>query len=167
MATKYQNLSEYDSTLLPSKEWVAQKRFAIVVADWNQKITFALLDGAFETLCQCGAKNEHIDVFHVSGTFELTYAAAVLQQRDTYDAIIVIGCVVRGDTPHFDYVCQGVTAGITALNTQAVQPIIFSVLTTDTMEQAFERAGGKLGNKGIEGAITAIKMINNFSKIEI
>ncbi len=151
---------------MPAREWVAQKRFAVVVADWNSTVTFALLDGAVDALCENGAKSDSIDVFHVPGTFELTFAAAKLQERGVYDAIIVIGCVVRGDTPHFDYVCQGVTAGIAALNAQAVQPIIFSVLTTDTMQQALDRAGGALGNKGVEGAVTAIKMINNFCKIE-
>jgi len=166
MATKYQNLSEYNKDAMPEKEFVASKRFAIVVADWNSNVTYALQEGAFDALCENGAKKEQIDVFHVPGTFELTYAAAKLQQKRIYDAIIVIGCVVQGDTPHFDYVCQGVTNGITLLNAEAVAPIVFSVLTTKTMQQALERAGGRLGNKGIEGAITAIKMVYNFAETE-
>ncbi|MBR5468949.1 MAG: 6,7-dimethyl-8-ribityllumazine synthase [Paludibacteraceae bacterium] len=166
MATKYQNLSKYDKDLMPKKELVEQKRFAIVVADWNSNVTFALLDGAFEALCENGAREEMVDVFHVPGTFELTYAAAKLQKQQIYDAIIVIGCVIQGDTPHFDYVCQGVTSGISLLNAEAISPVIFSVLTTNTMEQALERAGGSLGNKGVEGAVTAIKMIFNFADLE-
>lgn len=142
-------------------------RFAIAVAEWNSNITDELLRGAIETLQTAGA--EEIKVMHVPGTFELTNAAARLKQEAYYDAIIVLGCVVRGDTPHFDYICQGVTQGISLLNTQVdhsgikqphISPVIFGVLTTETMEQAEERTTGALGNKGAEAAETAIKMCN-------
>lgn len=140
-------------------------RFAIAVSDWNSNITSELLRGALDTLRASGA--EEVKVMHVPGAFELTNAAARLKQEAYYDAIIVLGCVVRGDTPHFDYICQGVTAGITQLNTQIdhkgvtqprISPVIFGVLTTETMEQAIERTTGALGNKGSEAAETAIIM---------
>lgn len=140
-------------------------RFAIAVAEWNSNITYELLRGATTTLQSAGA--EEIKVFYVPGTFELTNAAARLKQEAYYDAIIVLGCVVRGDTPHFDYICQGVTEGITLLNTQEdhsgikhsrISPVIFGVLTTETMAQAEERTTGALGNKGAEAAETAIHM---------
>lgn len=143
-------------------------RIAIAVAEWNANVTHKLLDGALEYLKGTGV--EGIDVMHVPGAFELTNAAARLKQdAEAYDAIIVIGCVVRGDTPHFDYVCQGVTYGISHLNAQPnrgnvhlgtyITPIIFCVLTTETMEQALERAGGALGNKGREAAEAALMMV--------
>ena len=151
------NLSEYNFAQMPNKEIVVQQEYAIVVSDWNSDITYALLDSTVATLRENGVKN--ISIIHVPGTFELTFAAASLQQ-DNFAAIIAIGCVIRGETPHFDYICQGVSSGISSLNTNGTTPIIFSVLTTDTHEQALERAGGKHGNKGTEGAITAIKMGN-------
>lgn len=140
-------------------------RFAIAVAEWNRHITYELLRGAVETLQSAGA--EEIKVMYVPGTFELTNAAARLKQEADYDAIIVLGCVVRGDTPHFDYICQGVTQGISLLNAQIdhsgikqprISPVIFGVLTTETMAQAEERTTGALGNKGAEAAETAIWM---------
>ena len=151
------NLSEYNAAQMPDKEVVEQQEYAIVVSDWNSEITHALLDGAVAALRENGVKK--ISLIHVPGTFELTFAAASLQQDD-FVAIIAIGCVIRGETPHFDYICQGVANGIAVLNTNGTTPVIFSVLTTDTHAQALERAGGKHGNKGIEGAITAIKMGN-------
>lgn len=161
MATKYHNLSDYNPAEMPDKAKVASQRFAIAVADWNAEITHALLKGALDTLIENGAQRENICVKHVPGTFELTFAAQRLKQEN-FDAVIVIGCVIQGDTPHFTYVCQGVTQGIAALNARENSrcPVIFSVLTTDTLQQAQDRAGGKLGNKGAEGAVTAIKMAN-------
>ncbi|MCQ2370215.1 MAG: 6,7-dimethyl-8-ribityllumazine synthase [Paludibacteraceae bacterium] len=159
MSSNLHNLSTYNPDVLPSKDVVANQRYGIVVADWNSAITYKLLNGAIEKLKECGAVN--IDVIHVPGTFELTYGARIFEEKGVYNAIIVIGCVIQGDTPHFDYVCGGVTQGITTLNaTKGYCPVIFSVLTVNNMEQAEERAGGKLGNKGIEGAITAIRMAN-------
>ena len=157
MATKYQNLSDYDASQMPPKTFVEKQHVALIVSDWNPTITQARLKGAFDTLIENGAKEQNIDIFHVPGTFELTYAAK--RVINDYSAIIVMGCVIQGETPHFDYVCQGVTQGITELNLEGTTPIIFSVLTTNTMQQAVDRSGGIHGNKGTEGAITAIKMI--------
>ncbi|MCI7337324.1 MAG: 6,7-dimethyl-8-ribityllumazine synthase [Paludibacteraceae bacterium] len=165
MATKYHNLSDYDATAMPDKQDVQNQHYAIVVADWNEQVTFRLLDGAVDALIANGVKPENIVVKHVPGTFELTFGAKmILREQASVNAVIVIGCVVRGDTPHFDFVCDGVTQGITALNADEKYrvPIIFSVLTTNTMQQALDRAGGSLGNKGVEGAITAIRMANLF-----
>ncbi|MDR0830823.1 MAG: 6,7-dimethyl-8-ribityllumazine synthase [Prevotellaceae bacterium] len=158
MASNLKNLSQYNAAQVPEKEVIAQQRYALVVADWNSDITYALLDGAVETLKLHGAKEENIEFFHVAGTFELTFAAAKLLNEHRFSAIVVIGCVIRGDTPHFDYICQGVTQGISALNAKGEIPVIFSVLTTENLQQALDRAGGALGNKGVEGAITAMQM---------
>ncbi len=165
MATQYQNLSEYDLDLMPTKGVLEKQSYAIAVADWNPQVTHALLDGAFESLTNHGVLKRNIHVVHVPGTFELTYAAKHLVydniENRKYDAIIVLGCVVQGDTPHFDYVCQGVTEGITSLNTiKNACPVIFGVLTTSNMQQALDRAGGMHGNKGVEAAITGMKMAN-------
>lgn len=166
MATQYQNLSDYDPDQLPAKEVIAKQRYAIAVADWNPHITHALLEGAVNSLKENGVLSNNINIVHVPGTFELIYAAKKflydnLSSVETVDAIIVLGCVVQGDTPHFDYVCQGVTQGIASLNTiRDACPVIFGVLTTSNMQQAVDRAGGIHGNKGVEAAITAIKMAN-------
>ena len=163
MATQYQNLSEYNAELMPDKEIVAEQKYAIAVADWNPQITHTMLQGAIDTLELVGAKSENITVVHVPGTFELTFAAKKLIQNDIfeYDGVIVLGCVIQGDTPHFDYVCESVTSGITELNLLEYGcPVIFGVLTTNTLQQALDRAGGIHGNKGVEAAITAIKMAN-------
>ena len=161
MATKYHNLSDYNPQEMPDKNIVAQQRYGIVVSDWNSEITFALLQGAIDVLIDNGVKQENIIVKHVPGAFELTFAAKKMMNENLH-AIIAIGCVIQGDTPYFTYICQGVTEGLSVLNAQMGNncPIIFSVLTTDTLEQAQDRAGGKLGNKGAEGAVTAIKMAN-------
>lgn len=159
MAT--QNLSEYDIKDLPGKDILTGQKYAIAVADWNPNVTHALLDGAVEALVQCGVQQNNVKVVHVPGTFELVYAATQLTaSEEDYDAVIVLGCVIKGGTPHFDYICQGVTAGITQLNIDAFVPVVFGVLTTNDLQQALDRAGGKLGNKGVEAAITAIKMAN-------
>lgn len=158
MASKLQNLSSYNPDILPAKEIVAGQKFGVVVSDWNSQVTYKLLEGAIEALEDNGA--EDITVTHVPGAFELTYAAKKLMQSGKYSAIIVLGCVIQGDTPHFDYVCSGVTQGITALNLEGKCPVIFGLLTTLNLQQALDRAGGCLGNKGVEGAITAIRMAN-------
>jgi 6,7-dimethyl-8-ribityllumazine synthase len=154
MATK--NLSEYDISSVPSAE---KFKFGIVVADWNYRITGNLAQGAYETLKLHGAKEENIIMKHVPGSFELTLGGQFFAEYTDVDAIILLGCVIQGETPHFNYICQSVTEGVTQLNLNYNLPVIFGILTTLTEQQALDRAGGKLGNKGDEAAITAIKMV--------
>ncbi len=155
------DLSKYDANQLPSADVLGRQRYAIVVADWNSEITYAMAQGAVDTLIRHGVDEENIDIVHVPGTVELTFGAArAMEKESRLSAIIVIGCVIQGDTPHFDYVCQSVTQGVTMLNAQGKVPVIFSVLTTLNKQQALDRAGGQLGNKGIEGAYTAMRMAN-------
>jgi 6,7-dimethyl-8-ribityllumazine synthase len=154
MATK--NLSEYDLTTIPSASGM---KFGIVVAEWNYEVTRALALGAVDTLKRHGAKDDDIILKHVPGTFELTLGAQYLAEFTDVDAIIVLGCVIQGETRHFDFICQGVTQGVTNLNIKYNKPFIFGVLTTDNQQQALDRAGGILGNKGDEAALTAIKML--------
>ncbi len=161
MATAFHNLSEYETASLAG---IHRKRFGIVVSEWNPHITGALLEGAIDTLKKEGALDENIFVKQVPGSFELIYGATQMIQKYDCDAVIVLGCVVRGDTPHFDYVCQGVTQGIAQLNAIGKVPVIYGLVTTNDMAQAEDRAGGKLGNKGIEGAITAVKMLKEFAE---
>ena len=161
MATAYHNLSDYDFNSVPNAE---NMRFGIVVSEWNNNITGPLLEGAISTLKKHGAKDKNILVQTVPGSFELTFGANQLIEYSEVDAVIAIGCVVRGDTPHFDYVCSGVTQGIADMNIRYDIPFIFGLLTTDDMQQAIDRAGGKHGNKGDECAITAIKMIDFYRR---
>ena len=154
------DFSKYDANQLPSAEVLGRQRYAIVVADWNSDITYPMMLGAVETLTKHGVSVDNIDVVHVPGAVELTYGAARIMKEERIDAIIVIGCVIKGDTPHFDYVCQSVTQGVAILNAQGKVPVIFSVLTVTEKQQALDRCGGRLGNKGIEGAVTAIHMAN-------
>ena len=156
MATAFKNLSDYDPETVPSAKGM---RFAIVVSEWNREITFALMEGARNTLIKHGASSHHIKLDFVPGSFELTAGARMVAVAGTFDAVICIGCVIRGETPHFDYICQGVTHGITQLNVNYDIPFVFGVLTTENQQQAIDRAGGKYGNKGDEAAITAIKMV--------
>lgn len=135
--------------------------FGVIVSEWNREITDKLLDGVCKTLESHGVQSENIHVWKVPGSFELTFAAKVVAETlMDVDAIILLGCVIRGETPHFEYVCSSVTKGITDLNVRYDIPFIFGLLTTDTQEQAKDRAGGKYGNKGDEAAMTAIKMVN-------
>lgn len=140
-------------------------RIAIVAAQWNGHITGALTEGALGVFRSQGYPMEDIDVFHVPGAVELTFAASQLIEASLYDAVIVFGCVIRGGTPHFDYVCQSVTQGITALNADCDTPVIFGVLTVDTEQDALDRAGGPLGNKGSEAAQAAIQMVDFKNKV--
>lgn len=135
-------------------------RIAIVAAEWNGHITSRLTDGSVTLLKSQGLTDEDIDIYHVPGAVELTYAASQLIEASLYDAVIVFGCVIRGGTPHFDYVCQSVTQGVTSLNADCDTPVIFGVLTVDNEQDAIDRAGGSLGNKGTEAAEAAIKMID-------
>lgn len=142
-----------------SKINLSKKKFAIVVAEWNEDITEALYDGAYQALLNSGVKKSNIIKKNVPGTFELTLGALWMAEKKEINAVICLGCVIQGDTPHFDYICQGVTYGITEVNIKTKKPVIFGVLTTLNKKQALERAGGKLGNKGEEAAVTAIKML--------
>ena len=155
MATALRNLSSYDATKVPD---ASNMCFGIVVSEWNPEITGALLEGAVNTLEKHGAIPENIHVKTVPGSFELIYGAHQMVLNGGYDALIVLGSVIKGDTPHFDYICQGVTTGIARLNTTSEIPIIYGLLTTDNLQQALDRAGGKLGNKGDECAVDAIKL---------
>lgn len=156
MATKLKNLSQYDPDTIPSAE---NMKFGIMVSEWNYNVTGAMLQGALETLRKHGAKNENIFVRYVPGSFELISGARMLADYTDVDVVLCFGCVIRGETPHFDYVCQGTTQGIAQLNADCDIPFIFGLLTTDDLQQALDRCGGKYGNKGTECAITAIKMV--------
>jgi 6,7-dimethyl-8-ribityllumazine synthase len=149
------NLSDYDRERVPD---AGNMRFGIVVSDWNSEVTWKLLEGAVNTLLSHGTSKENIVIKHVPGSFELTAGAQFIVEYDDIDAVICLGCVIQGETPHFTYICQGVTQGITQLNLEYNIPFIFGVLTTSNLKQAKERAGGIHGNKGDEAAITAIKM---------
>ncbi len=162
MATK--NLSEYDINSVPNGK---DLKFGIVVSEWNYEVTGALANGAVETLKKHGVRDEDILVKHVPGSFELTLGGQFFAEYTEVDAIILLGCVIQGETRHFDFICQGVAKGATDLNMKYNLPVIFGVLTTENQQQALDRAGGKLGNKGDEAAITAIKMValqNSFLK---
>jgi 6,7-dimethyl-8-ribityllumazine synthase len=135
-------------------------RFGIVVSEWNKEITGALLEGAYNVLTKHGASEDDVEVMTVPGSFELVFGASCMLNSHKFDAIIAIGCVVRGDTPHFDYICQGTTQGLAELNEKGVTPVVYGLLTCNNMEQAEARSGGILGNKGDECAITAIKMVD-------
>jgi len=139
---------------------LSKKKFAIVVAEWNDEITDALAQSAVTTLLEHGVKKENIILKSVPGTFELTLGGLWMAEQKDIHAVICLGCVIQGDTPHFDYICQAVAYGITEVGLKTKKPTIFGVLTTLTKQQAFDRAGGKLGNKGEEAALTAIKMLN-------
>jgi 6,7-dimethyl-8-ribityllumazine synthase len=155
MSSQLKNLSDFSETEIPS---AAPFSFGIVVAEWNASITNALYQGAYESLLEHGALAENIFTHPVPGTFELTSGADLLLKNTKLDAIICLGCVIQGETRHFDFICNAVANGLTNVAVKYSKPVIFGVLTTDTQQQAVDRAGGKHGNKGVEGAVTAIKM---------
>lgn len=155
MATALQNLSDYDPDRVPSGEG---KSFGIAVAEWNRHITFELLLGCIDTLKKHGVAEANIHVKFVPGSFELPYAAKVLAEETHLSAVICLGCVIKGETDHDVYINQSVAHALQQLNIENKIPFIFGVLTPNTEEQALERAGGKHGNKGIEAAVTALKM---------
>lgn len=161
MATK--DLSQYNIKSVPSAE---NMRFGIVAAEWNFEITSALARGAVHTLKKHGATDENILIKYVPGSFELPLGGQYFAELENVDAVILLGCVIQGETRHFDYICEGVTQGTVDLNLKYNKPFIFGVLTTGNEQQAKDRAGGKHGNKGDEAAVTAIKMVHlkqNFS----
>ncbi|TVZ55113.1 6,7-dimethyl-8-ribityllumazine synthase [Lutibacter sp. Hel_I_33_5] len=149
------NLSYYDKTTIPNAK---PFRFGIVVSEWNPEITNNLQQGAIDTLLDCGALKENITSWNVPGSFELVFGCKKMIKTQNLDAVIAIGNVIQGETKHFDFVCEGVTQGIVDLNIKYDVPVIFCVLTDNTKQQSIDRSGGKLGNKGIECAVAAIKM---------
>jgi len=157
MATQLKNLSDFSDTEIPS---AVTYRFGIVVAEWNAQITDALYEGAYQSLINHGALPDNIFTYAVPGSFELTSGADILLKNSKLDAVICLGCVIQGETRHFDFICNAVANGISNVAIKYSKPVIFGVLTTDNQQQAIDRAGGKHGNKGDEAAITAIKMAN-------
>lgn len=157
MSSQNKNLSTVEGSEVKSA--VAYK-FAIVWAEWNHEITKALCSGAVDTLLKHGTKPENILIKAVPGSFELTLGSQLMAELKDVDAVIALGCVIQGETRHFDFICDAVANGITNLNIKYNKPVVFGVLTPNTMQQAIDRAGGKHGNKGDEAAITAIKMLH-------
>lgn len=155
MATK--NLSEFDASKVENGEGL---RIAVVTSEWNSEVTGALERGAVATLKRLGVAAQDIHTSYVPGSFELVQAARTLVAAGSYDAVVCLGCVIRGGTPHFDYICQGTTQGLAYLNATQPVPVVYGLLTCDTQQQALDRAGGKLGNKGDECAVVAIRMAN-------
>ncbi|WP_350285251.1 6,7-dimethyl-8-ribityllumazine synthase [uncultured Croceitalea sp.] len=155
MATINKNLSTYDKATIPNAK---NLRFGIVVSEWNDNITEPLFQGALDALVDCGALRANILRWNVPGSYELVFGSKKMIQTREVDAIIAIGSVIRGETSHFDYVCSATAQGIKDLNVQFDTPVIFCVLTDDTLQQSIDRSGGKHGNKGTEAAIAAIKM---------
>ena len=156
MATDLHNLSEYDSSYIPRG---AGKKIAIVVSEWNSNITENLLQGAYDTLIKFGVSSQDISIRRVPGSFELTFGAKTLIEKIHPDALIMLGCVIQGETPHFTYVCQSVTQGATELNIKYDVPVLFRLLKNTNLKQEKDQAGGRHGNKGDEAAVTALKMI--------
>ncbi len=156
MATSLKSLSHYSDKNLVD---ITSKKFGIVVSEWNDQVTESLFSGAVDTLIRHGAKKENIFRKNVPGSFELTLGAQWLAELPEIDAVICLGCVIQGETRHFDFICDAVAHGITHVGMKFNKPVIFGVLTPDTLQQALDRAGGKHGNKGDEAAITAIKML--------
>ncbi|PZX92959.1 6,7-dimethyl-8-ribityllumazine synthase [Flavobacterium aquariorum] len=155
MATVNKNLSDYDKNTVPNAK---DFRFGIVVSEWNDTITEGLYNGALAALLENEVPPHHIIRWNVPGSFELIYGSKKMLQTQNVDAVIAIGCVIQGQTKHFDFVCEGVTQGIKDLNVQTDIPVIFCVLTDDNIQQSIDRSGGIHGNKGTEAAIAAIKM---------
>jgi 6,7-dimethyl-8-ribityllumazine synthase len=156
MSSAHKNLSVFSTDELPD---ISQRRFGILVSEWNADVTEALFEGAYQTLLQHGAKPEHIIRGNVPGSYELSLGAQWFAQRDDIDAVIALGCVIQGETKHNDYINHAVAQGLTNVGLKTGKPVIFGVLTPNDQQQALDRAGGKHGNKGDEAAITAIKML--------
>ena len=155
MATAGKNLSDFNKEQLPD---ASDYRIGLVVSEWNEQITENLFQGCYDTLIEAGVSEKNISRLNVPGTFELTYGAQRMTSNQRFDAVVVIGCVIQGETRHFDFVCDGVTYGVSHLNATQVVPVIFCVLTDNEMQQSIDRSGGKHGNKGTEAAVAAIKM---------
>ncbi len=156
MSSADKNLSSYSNEQVSN---ISEKKFGIVVSEWNEEITEALFSGAVSTLLKNGATKGNIIKKMVPGSFELSLGSQWLAQQKEIDAVICLGCVIQGETKHFDFICDAVAQGITNVGLKYNKPVIFGVLTPDNMQQALDRAGGKFGNKGDEAAITAVKML--------
>ncbi|MDB3937911.1 6,7-dimethyl-8-ribityllumazine synthase [Flavobacteriaceae bacterium] len=156
MSTENSNLSNFDSSTVPSGDSLT---IGLVVSKWNEKITESLFNGAYTTLTEFGVKANNIKRFDVPGSFELVFGSKKMIQSKV-DVVIAIGCVIKGETEHFDYICQSVSKGIVDLNINFDTPVVFCVLTDNNIQQSVDRSGGKHGNKGVEAAITALKLAN-------
>ena len=156
MASTDKNLSEFSTESLPN---VSNKKFAIIVAEWNEDVTEALYVGAYTTLIDNGVEPENIRRINVPGSYELSLGAQKMAQKPEIDAVICIGCVIQGETKHNDYINHAVAQGLTNVSLKYDKPVIFGILTPNNQQQAIDRAGGIHGNKGDEAAITAIKML--------
>jgi len=156
MASNLKNLSEHSGK---NMKGLQDKKFAIVVSEWNEEVTESLYNGAYETLLDNGIPKDNIQKHYVPGSFELSLGAQWLAQREEVDAVICLGCVIQGETRHFDFICDAVAHGITNVSLKYNKPVVFGVLTPNTQQQALDRAGGKHGNKGDEAAFTALKML--------
>lgn len=156
MATQLKNLSDYNPNDIPNAE---DKIFGIVVSEWNTEITNALLEGSLKALGKAGVKQENIIIHYVPGTYELAFGAQRMVLNHQPNAVICLGCVIQGETRHFDFICQAAADGIMQVSLNHNLPVIFGVLTTNDLEQAQARSGGKHGNKGFEAGITALKLI--------
>lgn len=154
MATS--NLSAYSDKGLAD---VSQKRIGVLVSEWNSEVTESLFSGAYETLVRLGIKKENIVRVNVPGSYELSFGAQVMAQKPDIDGVICLGCVIQGETRHFEFICQSVAQGIKDVSLKYNKPVVFGVLTTDNKKQALDRAGGKYGNKGDEAAVTAVKLL--------
>lgn len=156
MASTEKNLSDFNTAGVVT---ASQFRYALVVSEWNEEVTESLYAGAIQTLKGVGVSKDAISRVNVPGSYELSLGAQKMAQKEDIDAVICLGCVIRGETPHFDFICNAVANGITQVGLKYDKPVIFGVLTTNDKKQALERAGGKHGNKGDEAAITAVKML--------
>lgn len=156
MASNLKNLSEHSGK---NMKGLQDKKFAIVVSEWNEEVTESLYNGAYESLIENGIPKENIQKHYVPGSFELSLGAQWMAEKEDIDAVICLGCVIQGETRHFDFICDAVAHGITSVSLKYNKPVIFGVLTPNTQQQALDRAGGKHGNKGDEAAFTALKML--------
>lgn len=156
MASNLKNLSEHSGK---NMKGLQDKTFAIIVSEWNEEVTESLYNGAYETLLENGIPKENIQKHYVPGSFELSLGAQWLAEKKEVDAVICLGCVIQGETRHFDFICDAVAHGVTNVSLKYNKPVIFGVLTPNTQQQALDRAGGKHGNKGDEAAFTALKML--------
>lgn len=157
MATAESNLSSYDPATIPDANLM---RIGIVVSEWNTDITSNLLKGALEVIREAGIREENLKVIHVPGSFELPLGAGLLFQNENVHGVVALGSVIRGETAHFDYVCQAVAQGTKDVSLKFMRPVIFGVLTDDNRQQSIDRSGGKHGNKGTEAAVAVLKMVH-------